>query len=68
MTNGEQDQHDVSCQLTERPEKTSERAISMNIIKKSDDDRNLMLDVCLSIKTNSLTGRNISRFTVFDLT
>ena len=26
-----------------------------------------MLGVYLSIKTNTLTGRNISRFTVFDL-
>ena len=35
--------------------------------QKGDNDQNLMLGVYLSIKTNSLTGRNISGFTVFDL-
>ena len=54
-------------QLTEGPRESYERAITMNINKKSDSDQNLMLGVNLSIKTNSLTGRNISLVTVFDL-
>ena len=37
------------------------------LFQKSDNDPNLMVGVCLSIKNNSLTGRNISLFTVFDL-
>ena len=36
-------------------------------LTKSDNDQNLMLGVYLSIKTNSLTIRNISLFTVIDL-
>ena len=36
-------------------------------INKSDNDQNLMLGVYLSIKTNSLIGRNISLFTISDL-
>ena len=54
-------------QLTEGPRKSSESAISINVLKqKSDNDQNLRLGVYLSIKTNSLTWRNISLFTGFD--
>ena len=53
-------------QLTEGPKESSESAITMNI-KKNDYDQNLMLGAYLSIKTNSLTLRNISLFTGFDL-
>ena len=54
-------------QLTEGPRDSSESAILMNINKKSDNDQNLMLGENLSIKTNFLTGRNISLFTIFNL-
>ena len=58
--------HISNEQLTEGPRESSENAISMNI-NLNDNDQNLMLGVYLSIKTNSLTERNISLFTVFDL-
>ena len=67
--NEEQDQHDATHifneQLTEGPRETSESPISMKIDKKKKDyDQNLMQDVDLSVKSNSLTHRNISLLTV----
>ena len=53
-------------QLTEEPRELRS-AISMNINKKVIMTQNLMLGVYLSLKTNCLTGSNISLFTVFDL-
>ena len=56
----------MSC-ISNEQEESRERAILININKKSDNDQNLMLDVYLLMKTNSLTGKNISIFTVFFL-
>ena len=53
-------------QLTEGPRESSEVLFQWTLTK-SENDQNLMLGVYLSIKTNSLTVRNISLFTVFDL-
>ena len=58
--------HISNEQLTIAPRGSSEIAV-MDINKKSDNDRNMILGVYLSIKTNSLTRRNFSLFTVFDL-
>ena len=49
-------------QLTEEPRESCEVLFQWTLTK-SDNDQNLMFGVYLSIKTNSLTGRNIS----FDL-
>ena len=51
---------------------TAEKVLKVQFqwtLTKSDinNDHNLMLGVCLSIKTNYLIGRNISLFTVFNL-
>ena len=60
----------MSCiankQLMEGPRESSEVLFQWDINKKC-NDQNLMLGVYLSIKTKSLTERNISLFTVFDL-
>ena len=53
-------------QLTEGPRESCEVLFQWTLTK-SDNDQNLMLGVYLSIKTNSLTVKYISLFTVFDL-
>ena len=50
--------HIANEQLTEEPRESCEVLFN---------EQNLMLGVYLSLKTNSLTGRNISHFTAFYL-
>ena len=49
----------VSCILNEQLTEGQTRSCLVGCIQKSDNDQNLLLDVNLWIKTNSLTWRNI---------